>query len=116
MTTPNQIAIARAITDAIKGNPMFEDCILDDWDDYGGFQAFAIFPHTKRFGSCLPVNFKKGVMREMTYVIRAVLKAHNCVINYVSTPKRHYYCSNRRKWFDGYEDDAIKFDFNVTAI
>jgi hypothetical protein len=85
---------------------------LDDWSDSGSFRAFITISSSKAVGGSyhLPEEIN---LRTIGNIIKRHTKNQGTYIQSIVMPKRSYYTVNYKKYFEGYNDNRIQFDFIV---
>lgn len=105
MTTELQIEEARKFAGSLLNINGVSTSIVDDWDNYGGFNVFVYLTMSNG-------RMPKGVgLRKITNAIRKRMKGYNACIKQV--PVRQYENSFGQYYFTGYDYDYVLIDLRV---
>lgn len=105
MTTELQIGEARKFAGSLLDIKGVSTSIVDDWDNYGGFNIFVYLTMSK---GKMPKDIS---LRKITNAIRKKMKLYNACI--LQVPIRQYEKSFGQYYFIRYDYDYVKIDLRI---
>jgi hypothetical protein len=112
MTTESQRQQAETIAAEMAKLPGIASAVVDDWDDFGGFNLFIRLTtggsNSQFVKFLVPLN---GIVLKL----RSIARRHGAEWEWHQPPKRLYSSAGprQRKYWDGYDTDSYKLSLKV---
>jgi hypothetical protein len=112
MTTESQRQQAETIAAEMAKLPGIASAVVDDWDDFGGFNLFIRLTtagsNSQFIKFLVPLN---GIVLKL----RSIAHRHGAEWEWHQPPKRLYSSAGprQRKYWDGYDTDSYKLSLKV---